>query len=112
MTAAQQRSARLLGQGYTSRAVARRLGISERTLRTWKRLLGFAELVERERREAGDPDAREVLHQLLHSDNETVRLRAAVALLSRPGEPEDEQPAVLDGAIVVHPAALELAADS
>jgi transposase-like protein len=112
VTAAQKRAARLLGQGYTSRAVARRLGLSERTLRTWKRLPGFAELVERERRETGDPDAREVLHQLLHSDNETVRLRAAVALLARPGEPEDDQPAVHDGAIIVHPAALDLAADS
>jgi HEAT repeat protein len=112
VTAAQQRAARLLGQGYTSVAVARRLGVSERTLRTWKRLPGFAELVQREQAEVGDPDARDVLNQLLRSDNETVRLRAAVALLSRPGEPEDDQPAVPDGAIIVHPAALELAADS
>jgi uncharacterized protein YjcR len=112
VTAAQKRAARLLGQGYTSLAVARRLGVSERTLRTWKQLPGFAELVRREQAEGGDPDARDVLHQLLHSDNETVRLRAAVALLSRSGEPEDDQPAVPDGAIIVHPAALELAADS
>jgi hypothetical protein len=92
VTAAQQRAARLLGQGYTSRAVARRLGVSERTLRTWKRVPGFPELVEREQRGTGDPDAREVLHQLLHSDNETIRLRAAVALLGRPGAPRTTSP--------------------
>ena len=109
MTAAQKRAARLLGQGYTSAAVARRLGISERTLRSWKKLPGFLELARREQAESGDPDAREVLRELLHSDNEMVRLRAAVALLTRPGEPDDEEPAIPEGAIIVYPAARELA---
>jgi len=60
---------------------------------------GFLELARTEQAEGGDPDARDVLHELLHSDKETVRLRAAVALLTRPGESDDDQPTIPGGAI-------------
>jgi hypothetical protein len=50
-----------------------------------------------------------VLRELLHSENEMVRLRAAVALLTRPGEPDEDERAIPDGAIIVYPTTLELA---
>jgi HEAT repeat protein len=90
LTAKQEKAARALGRGHTQEGAARIAGCSERSIRNWTRdLPAFTLLIEQTREESGDPDARTVLYELLRSDNETVRLQAARALLMQP-PPEDE----------------------
>ena len=91
VTSQQRRAASLLGRGFSQQETGKRVGCNERTLRTWlTKVPGFREAAQREREASGDPSAIGVLHELLHSKSETVRLRAAVALLRNPPEPKDE----------------------
>jgi hypothetical protein len=90
-TAKQDRAALTLASGRTVRAAARSAGVSERTVHQWQGLPGFKERVLdlRGRYMAravgrlayGATAAATVLHKLLRSENEGVRLRAAVAIL-------------------------------
>jgi len=82
LTPTQRRAAQLLATGLSKRAVAGRLGVSDRTLRRWA--VGepaFAALLA----EPLDPTlkltARDTLEELLHSPNERIRLAAATELL-------------------------------
>jgi hypothetical protein len=90
MTDRQRRAARLLGRGLTQAEVSRVVGRSERTLRAWSSSVpGFSESVDEGRRQNKLPAA-EVLEELLYSQSESIRLRAAVALLNSPVEPTAE----------------------
>jgi transposase-like protein len=81
LTTEEQRIAKLLGQGYTRAAVAQALGVSEPTIQ--RRLRANPAILEAAQDEQvdRDPDAVEVLRQLLQSDREDIRLKAATALL-------------------------------
>jgi HEAT repeat protein len=94
MNQRQRHAACLLARGLTQSEVGRLVDRSERTIRTWRDCIpGFRDEVERQRSNAGDTSAVGVLHELLHSQDESVRLRAAVALLRHPPEPNDESEA-------------------
>jgi transposase-like protein len=106
LTPAQRRAALLLGKGYRPSAIAARLGIAERTLRDWRVLPRFQAAAQHAQEEHGDPDAMEVLRELmLTSDKEEIRLRAATALMQREGPvPPDHDDREPDGLIRVAPA--------
>jgi len=79
----ERRAAELVGRGMTRGEVARRLGVSARTISRALSKPAVAAIAA-EARESLDPSAAEVLRALLGSDKEEIRLRAAVALLRDP----------------------------
>jgi hypothetical protein len=89
-----ERVARLVGQGFSRTEVARIMLISTKTVMRVMKDPGMLDLArsvfEEDDRE---PGAAEVLRRLLTSQNENVRLRAAVALLQQTAdEPPPEAP--------------------
>ena len=76
--------ARLKGRGLRTCEVAARLGVSESTVKRVLRDSTEAQALARRTREAADPAAVDVLRELLSSQSEQVRLRAAIALLAAP----------------------------
>jgi transposase-like protein len=87
----QMRLALAMGAPPSYRAACRKLGISPRTAARWKRKPEFQDAVQRavkaKCQEGNDavlsafPVAVRVLRQLLKSDEESIRLRAATAIL-------------------------------
>ncbi len=109
MTEVQLAAAGMLGRGKTHAAVARTVGVSERTIHNWRKLPGFAEEVERVRALSSNPEPRGVLLDALSARRDdgvdwSARVRAAEKLLALPDdEPEDEP-----GRIIVYaPAAAD-----
>jgi transposase-like protein len=96
VTEVQLAAAGMLGRGKTYGAVARTVGVSERTLYNWAKVPGFAEEVERVRALSSRPEPRGVLLDALSARRNdgvdwNARLRAAEKLLALPDdEPEDE----------------------
>lgn len=83
--------AKMIGRGYTRTEAALRLDVSTKTV---TRTLKKAEVVAlaQETMEAIDPDAADVLRELLSSEREEIRLRAAMALLRDPPPPPEDAP--------------------
>jgi transposase-like protein len=97
VTEVQLAAAGMLGRGKTYGAVARTVGVSERTLYNWAaKVPGFAEEVERVRALSSNPEPRGVLLDALSARRDdgvdwNARVRAAEKLLALPvDEPEDE----------------------
>ena len=69
---------------------------NDRTIRTWcASVPGFPEEVERQRARNEQVSPSSILEELLHSSSETIRLRAATALLRNPVNPCDTSCACL-----------------
>jgi len=121
LTPEQQRAADLLGRGLTQREVARLVGRSERTIRAWLVSVdGFRQAVQAGAAEGAlAPTVAGVLRGALGAltrdgrPDHATRLRAAALLLQNPdaGEPSEEDSDLPERAILVYPAALELAAE-
>jgi hypothetical protein len=95
MTERQDRAARLLSRALTQREVASLVERDERTIRTWlKTVPGFKQAAGCGRVLSVPLSPAAVLRELLHSDSESIRLRAAIALAHVPPEPEDPNPDV------------------
>jgi hypothetical protein len=106
VTARDKQVAILTGRGYTREDVARRVGLSVRQV---QRILADPEVRElaQATQEQTDPSAVEVLRDLLTSDREDIRLRAAQILLKTP-PPDEPKTTVPNGGIIVYPGALAL----
>lgn len=92
----ERRAAELVGRGMTRYEVARRLGVSTRTISRTLAKPAVASAAA-SARESLDPSAADVLRALLSSDKDEIRLRAAVALLRDPppqAEPISASPTV------------------
>jgi hypothetical protein len=122
LTPEQQRAADLLGRGLTQREVARLVGRSERTLRSWLVSVdGFRQAVQAGAAEGAlAPTVAGVLRGALGAltrdgrPDHATRLRAAALLLQNPDAdalPAEEDSALPERAVLVYPAALELAAE-
>jgi hypothetical protein len=94
LTPLQRRAARTLALGHSQRVTARKVGCDERTLRRWlSDTPGFREYVEECREMIHDTQPLDVLHELLNSTDERVRLSAAQTLARLPSgdaKPGDE----------------------
>jgi len=96
VTEVQLAAAGMLGRGKTYGAVARTVGVSERTLYNWAKVPGFTEEIERVRALSSNPEPRGVLLDALSARRDdgvdwNARVRAAEKLLALPvDEPEDE----------------------
>jgi hypothetical protein len=81
LSAKQRRAARYLGLYMTQGDVARRVVVNPRTIRRWLTdIPEFAALVQAEKDASNDLRADDVLHDLLLSTDERVRLAAATQL--------------------------------
>lgn len=115
MSVPQRRAAELLRLGATQREVARVVGRSPRTIRSWlQKVEGFREIAEGAAAESPKPLPLETLRDVLgatkadgHPDW-TNRRQAATALLAA-GELGEEEPSatVPEGALVLYPEALD-----
>ncbi len=120
MTPEQRRAAELVGKGATRAEAARALGRSERTLRAWLKRPELDALVRQVLQETLEPTVAGVLRQALGAltrdgrPDHATRLRAASLLLQNPdaGELAGEEATLPEGAVLVYPAALELAAEA
>jgi hypothetical protein len=84
----------------SQRAVARRMGLNERTIRRWlSDVPGFRERVNELRHTQVEEDATDVLYDLLNSSDERVRLAAARELrrVQNPSPPVDDDADLLTG---------------
>jgi hypothetical protein len=122
VTPEQQRAAELLGRGFSQRDAGRMVGRSERTIRTWLHDVdGFREAARPVEAEAGKPTALDTLRLVLRatrkdgSEDWSIRVRAAQALLRALPQPEQAEPTfvqvvfqpdgtIIDPAGVVKPA--------
>jgi Homeodomain-like domain-containing protein len=116
----QRRAAELVGKGATRKEAAAAVGRSERTVREWLKQPELDAVVRQVRQETLDPTVAGVLRQALSAvtrdgrPDHATRLRAAALLLQNPEatDPPEEAFGIPDGAVLVYPAALELAADA
>ena len=116
----QRRAAELVGKGATRKEAAAAVGRSERTVREWLKRPELDAVVRQVRQETLEPTVAGVLRQALGAvtrdgrPDHATRLRAAALLLQNPEavEPPEEALAVPEGAVLVYPAALELAAEA
>ena len=116
----QRRAAELVGKGATRKEAAAAVGRSERTVREWLKRPELDAVVRQVRQETLEPTVAGVLRQALSAvtrdgrPDHATRLRAAALLLQNPEavEPPEEALAVPEGAVLVYPAALELAAEA
>lgn len=100
----------------TAADAARAVGVAVRTVRTWNKREDFRALVTelRGREASHEPGALATLRELLKSEDESVRLRAAIALLNagRGGaDPADDdkagEAAAAAGLVILDPSILE-----
>jgi hypothetical protein len=96
-TPLQRRAGRALALGHSQRVTARKVGCDERTIRRWLTdVPGFREYVEECRESITDTQPLDVLHELLLSTDDRVRLSAAQTLARLPshdpsgGEPDGD----------------------
>jgi len=90
---AAKKAALLLATGHRVRFVAEQIGVTERTVRGWKRNPRFQAVIEGYRSEAiaalvgrlseAGSAAASALTDLLKSEDENIRLRAAIAIIDR-----------------------------
>jgi hypothetical protein len=85
LTHRQRRAARLDAYGHVRETIAARCGVSVGTVRNWRRLPEYQAERERIATEMPDESPRETLLDLLHSDDDKIRLGAAQTLLRVPG---------------------------
>jgi hypothetical protein len=79
--------ARTGGFGHSQRDTARRIGVDERTIRRWLTgVPGFSEYVQECHETLTDEEPLDVLHELLRSNDERVRLSAAQTLVRLPSD--------------------------
>jgi HEAT repeat protein len=91
LTPIQRRAARALALGHSQRVTARKVGCDERTVRRWlSDVPGFREEVAEYRESLTDTQPLDVLHELLNSTDDRVRLSAAQTLVRLPSDDEDE----------------------
>jgi hypothetical protein len=88
--------ARLAGRGYTIAEIASRMKLGRRQVQRYVNT-PEARALAREIREQIDPDATDVLRELLHSRSESIRLQAARTLLLTPVPAEADLDAEDDG---------------
>jgi hypothetical protein len=106
-------AAALLGQGATQAEAAEAAGVRRRTIQDWMKRDDFAALVQetREREASSEPGALATLRELLKSPDDSVRLRAAIALLNagRGGRDpvDDEGGQAPTGLMILDPSLLE-----
>ena len=97
-------AARMLGRTHTPEQAADAIGVTSRTIRRWRDTVpGFKEAADAERDAVGEPDALSTLRELLTSDREDIRLRAAVALLRTPDISKEKQPILPPGSVLTFP---------
>jgi hypothetical protein len=99
LTHRQRRAARLDAYGHNRETIAARCGCSVSSIRDWRRFPEYQAERERIAREMPEEDASAVLRDLLHSDDDKVRLGAATALLRVPGLPDEER---REGEVILH----------
>jgi hypothetical protein len=85
LTHRQRRAARLDAYGHVRETIAARCGVSVSTVRNWRKLPEYQAERERIATEMPDESPRETLLDLLHSDDDKIRLGAAQTLLRVPG---------------------------
>ena len=120
MTPEQRRAAEFVGKEATRAEAARAVGRCERTVRAWLKRPELDAIVRQVREETLEPTVAGVLRQALGAltrdgrPDHATRLRAASLLLQNPdaGEPPGDESALPEGAVLVYPAALELAAEA
>jgi hypothetical protein len=99
LTARQRRAARYIALGLTQERTGYRVGVQARQIRRWLTDpdLGFRELVESIRLSEGeDLEPKQVLQDMLYSDDERLRLQAALALVRNPTPvPSDDDAEIL-----------------
>jgi HEAT repeat protein len=82
MTSQQRQAAEMIGRGYSRREAADAVGVSLRTIGNWlDGVDGFRALAQEVQKTTPEPNALAVLRDLLTSKDESIRLRAAEALL-------------------------------
>jgi hypothetical protein len=93
MNEAQRQAAQLAALGFGTAAIARRVGVSAKTVQRWKSLPGFRDETERE----PDPSVRGALEEALTAvkrdgaPDHAIRIAAARALIALRPEAEGEQ---------------------